>query len=95
LVPDIKVDITKEVAVEKPAAEGSAASLSPLKHSSSSHDIPNEALINKLLESLEALKTHDSRANSGTVSPSPLTVSTGSSADPIPSSPTEDIYDFR
>jgi hypothetical protein len=44
---------------------------------------------------LEALKTQDSRTNSGTASPSPLTISTGGrSADPIPSSPT-DIYDFR
>jgi hypothetical protein len=93
LVPDIKVNlVSKDAGVAQPPVE-SSASLSPLK-TSASIDIPNEALINKLLESLESLKTQDSRTNSGTTSPSPLTISTGGSADPIPSSPT-DIYDFR
>jgi len=90
---DTKVDVINDSGTSQPAVDDSA-SLSPLKPSSSSIDIPNEALIHKLLESLEALKTQDSHANSGTASPSPLTISTGGSADPIPSSPT-DIYDFR
>jgi hypothetical protein len=92
LVPDLKVDLSKDVDVSQPPAVDGSASLSPLKPSASI-DIANEALIHKLLESLEALKTQDSRTNSGATSPSPLTISTGGSADPIPSSPTD--YDYR
>lgn len=56
----------------------------------------NEILIGKLFESLEALKQKSSRHNSGATSPSPLTVSTGGSADLVPSSPTGVAhYDFR
>ncbi|KAG7667173.1 hypothetical protein NADE_003029 [Nannochloris sp. 'desiccata'] len=90
-VSENKVGVSNDAGISQPPVEDSA-SLSPLKPSSSI-DIPNGALIHKLLESLEALKTQDSRTNSGTASPSPLTISTGGSADPIPSSPT-DIYDF-
>ena len=56
-------------------------------------DDPNDALIQKLLESLHSLKTCDSREDSGATSPSPLTVSTGGSSEPIPSTPTD--YEVR
>ena len=58
-----------------------------------------EALISRLLESLDALNQSTgggpstSTIDSGNTSPSPLTISTGGSTDPIPSSPTE--YSFR
>lgn len=50
----------------------------------------NQALISRLLESLETLKTKSSHHSSGGTSPSPLT----NSAERAPSSPTE-VIDFR
>ena len=93
LIPDPKLDVPKNAEIIQPLVEDSA-SLSPFEPSVT-HEVPNEALLHKLLESLEALKTQDSRTNSGTTTPSPLTVSTGCSADPIPSSPTDIYNDFR
>jgi len=73
---------------------GGAPSPLPSEHDNADmlQGIPNQALINRLLVSLDSLKAKSSHYSSGTTSPSPLT----GSADRVPSSPTEVArYDFR
>lgn len=84
-------DFKSDSVLSGPFADEAGQSLSSLI-TGRVHD-PNEALIHKLLESLQSLKTSDSREDSGANSPSPLTASTGGSIDPIPSTPTD--YDVR